>query len=172
MSKVIFAPEKEKINSKIIFLAGPIQGAPDWHTKAIRIISKLDPDIIIACPKRYNITKTSDFGDKDYAEQVDWETHALRLTEKYGVIMFWLAVQTIERKDRSYAQTTRFELAEWKMRHEFRKARLALGIEKGFFGERYLRRRFGQDCPEIKIQKSLKETCEEAGRLLKSKKNY
>lgn len=76
-----------------------------------------------------------------------------------GVIGFWLTAQTEETPGRAYAQTSRFELAEWKMRHEYEGINLTVGIEEGFGNARYIRHRFTQDCPDVKITDNLTEMC-------------
>jgi len=67
-----------------------------------------------------------------------------------------------ETPGRAYAQTSRFELGEWKARYERSGIKLAIGIEKGFGNERYIRRRLGQDCPDLPVFSSLNETCSAA----------
>ena len=146
-----------EVENPVIFLAGPIQGAPDWQAQASEIIHDIDPSIVVASPR-----KNYPEGTFVYEKQVDWETYYLRLAGKIGVIGFWLAAQTEETPGRSYAQTTRFELAEWKMRHEYEGAKLSLGIEDGFGNARYIRRRFSQDCPNVPITDSLESMCKNA----------
>lgn len=148
-------------NGPIIFLAGPIQGAPDWQTDAATIIHELDATVTIASPRR-------DYpeGTFVYEMQVDWETHYLRAAGKLGVIAFWLAAQTIETPGRAYAQTSRFELGEWKMRHQYEGTKLTIGIEEQFGNARYIKRRFGQDCPDVKIADDLETMCQNAVELV------
>ena len=136
----------------VIFLAGPIQGGPEWQTEAANLIHDLDPRLIVASPRR----KYPE-GTFVYERQVDWETHFLRAAGRNGVVAFWLAAQIEETPGRAYAQTTRFELAEWKMRHEYEDAKLTIGIEDGFGNARYIRRRFSQDAPGVKIADTLEE---------------
>ncbi len=155
--KVLFPPVIETTNTPVIFLAGPIQGALDWQSEAARIIHMIDPTIVIACPRREYID-----GDFVYEKQVDWETEYLGRAGKDGLIMFWLAKEHEHNCERAYAQTTRFELAEWKMKHQLQGAKLVVGIEEGFTNARYIRRRFGQDCPEVSICDTLEGTCEMA----------
>lgn len=150
-------PEIVETNGPVAFLAGPIQGAPDWQSEATARIHELDPSIVVASPR-----KDYPEGTFVYEKQVDWETHFLRVAGKLGVIAFWLARQTIETPGRAYAQTSRFELAEWKMRHEYEGVKLTIGIEEGFGNARYIRRRFSQDCPDVKIANSLPEMCQNA----------
>lgn len=146
----------------VIFLAGPIQGAPDWQTDAAEKIHDFDSTIIVASPR-----KDYPEGIFVYEKQVDWETHYLRTAGKLGVVAFWLATQTVNTPGRSYAQTTRFELAEWKMRHEYEDIKLTIGIEEGFGNARYIRRRFSQDCPDVKIADDLESMCRNAVHLIR-----
>jgi len=146
---------------RVIFLAGPIQGAPDWQSEAAKTIHSIDSSIVVASPRK--AYKPDEFV---YEKQVDWETHFLRLSGKNGVVIFWLPKQIAETPGRSYAQTTRFELAEWKMRHEHDGSRIIIGIQDGFGNERYIRRRFGQDDPDVVITDSLEDLCRRAVELL------
>lgn len=152
-----FTPPEIVQVPRALFLAGPIQGAADWQAQAVEIIHGLDPEVLIASPRKEYAP-----GTFVYERQVDWETHMLRTAGARGVIAFWLAKQAVETPGRAYAQTTRFELAEWKVRHEVAGAQLALGIEAGFGNERYIRRRFEQDCPDIAVQSTLPDLCQQA----------
>lgn len=171
---VIRPPEIIEFESPVIFLAGPIQGAPNWQDEAIVHLNKIDSeldlpqylyraksDFVIACPR-----KDYPEGTFVYENQVDWETHYLKKAGELGVVSFWLAAQSIETPGRSYAQTSRFELAEWKKEHQFNNAKIVIGIESGFGNERYIRRRFNQDCPEVDIVDDLEELCLESIKLL------
>jgi len=158
-------PEIIEVTDPVIFLAGPIQGASEWQHDAANKIHQLDSSIVVACPR-----KNYPEGTFVYESQVDWETHYLRLAGKTGVVVFWLAGQVEETPGRSYAQTTRFELAEWKMKHEYESAKLTIGIDRGFGNARYIRRRFSQDCPDVIIADSLEKTCLNAVRLARDAK--
>lgn len=154
-------PEIIETDGPIIFLAGPIQGAPDWQSEAAKKIHYLNSAIVVASPRR-------DYpeGTFVYEQQVDWETHYLRTAGKLGAVTFWLANQTVDTPGRAYAQTSRFELAEWKMRHEYDDSKLTIGIEEGFGNARYIKRRFSQDCPDIKIADNLETMCKNAVELV------
>lgn len=155
--KIILPPNYVEISGPLIFLAGPIQGAKDWQAEAVKIINSNAPEINVASPRvEYKP------GEGVYEKQVDWETYHLRLAAKSGAIMFWLAKEFEHRHDRAYAQTSRFELGEWKVRHECDGVKLVVGIEEGFTNARYIKRRLSQDCPDVKVFDSLKETCLEA----------
>jgi len=161
--KITLPPNSTEIEGPLIFLAGPIQSAEDWQNEAIKIIHDIDPLLMIANPRR-------DYLDDEfvYNEQVDWETKHLRRAGENGAIIFWLAKESEHNHERAYAQTTRFELAEWKVRHERDGAKLVIGVEEGFTGAKYIRRRFSLDCPEVPILTSLQETCAKAVELAKS----
>jgi hypothetical protein len=158
---VLTPPVIVPVDGPLVFLAGPIQGAPDWQADAVRWFGERAPDVAIASPRRHYAPR-----EFDYAAQVDWETHHLRQAAERGVILFWLARQAVAVPGRAYAQTTRFELAEWKVRHERDGARLVVGIEDGFSGERYVRRRFGQDCPRVPFAATLAEACALAAEMI------
>jgi hypothetical protein len=157
---VIQPPDHPTVDGPVIFLAGPIQGAANWQTEATKIIASLSQSVSIANPRRDYLD-----GEFVYNAQVDWETAFLRRAAQRGVVMFWLAKEEEHIHERAYAQTTRFELAEWKVRHESDGTKLVVGIEDGFTNARYIRRRLSQDCPDVQILNSLKETCRTAVQL-------
>ncbi|MBX9623749.1 MAG: nucleoside 2-deoxyribosyltransferase domain-containing protein [Gemmataceae bacterium] len=160
---LISPPDYPTVDGPLVFLAGPIQSAPDWQAVAAGLLHAARPDLAIANPRRAYPPGT--FG---YAAQVDWETHHLRRAAADGVILFWLAREADHRCDRAYAQTTRFELAEWMVRHERDGVKLVIGIEDGLSGARYVRRRFGQDCPAVPLCDSLDETCRTAVQVIEA----
>jgi hypothetical protein len=151
-----YIPETAR-NTPVIFLAGPIQGTGDWQSEARKIVHTKRPDVIVASPRRAYLP-----GEFDYGKQVDWETYHLRRAAENGTILFWLAREEEHVPSRAYAQTSRFELAEWKIHHEQKKVKIVIGIEEGFSGAKYIKRRFSQDCPEVPILETLPETCERA----------
>jgi hypothetical protein len=151
---VLVPPAIVAVEGPLIFLAGPIQGAPDWQADALRWFADHAPEATIASPRREYAP--SEF---DYAAQVDWETHHLRRAAQQGVILFWLAREAAPVPGRCYAQTSRFELAEWKVRHERDGVRLVVGVEEGFSGARYIRHRLRQDCPAVPLVDSLEQAC-------------
>ena len=154
---VLLPPNIVDVTTPVIFLAGPIQGADDWQAQAINIIHDSNPDIVIASPRQDTID--SEFV---WSSQVDWETHYLRTAGKNGVILFWLTKETHHDCSRPFALTSRFEIAEWKMRHERDGAHLVVGIDPEFAGGRYIKLRFAQDCPDVPIYDSLEEACKKA----------
>jgi hypothetical protein len=151
---IILPPDYQDFSGKLVFLAGPIQGAPDWQAEAIQLIQNLAPEVNIASPRKVYLDKTF-----EYAAQVDWETYHLRKAAQTGAIMFWLANEAQHFPERAYAQTSRFELGEWKAKCEQTGAKLIVGIEEGFSNARYIRHRLAQDCPQVPLCQTLVETC-------------
>lgn len=163
----------------LVFLAGPISwGAAGWHERAIAELARLAPAAHVANPRRDVDTSAtlwnrredmsgSDqaFPDAAYDEQMDWETRYLNRAAEHGVVLFWLAREIEHRCERPHAQTTRFELAEWKERTARDGSHMVVGIEEGFTGARYIRRRFAQDCPRVPLCTTLDETCRVAAEL-------
>lgn len=172
---LLTSPARTRSEAPLIFLAGPIQwGTTAWHDTASALLRELAPDIIVASPRRDPATSATlwnqredaaavdDFPAAAYDEQMDWETEHLRRAGERGCVMFWLARETEHNCARPHAQTTRFELAEWKERAARDGARLVVGIEVGFTGARYIRRRFAQDVPRVPVCDSLEATCRAA----------
>jgi hypothetical protein len=160
---LIAPPDRLTADGPLVFLAGPIQGAADWQRQAAAFLRAAAPDLHVANP-RHDLPS----GAFSYEAQVDWETYHLRRAAATGAILFWLAREAEHFCERAYGQTSRFELAEWKVRHERDSAQLVVGIEEGFSGARYIRRRFAQDCPRVPLVASLEDACRAAVELARA----
>jgi len=160
MSTILIAPYREDLSGPLIFLGGPIQGAPDWHSEAIGILS-INKNINIASPRRA-VEKRSDFSESLYEEQVLWEHFYLEQAARTGVTLFWLPKPIEHIPERAYAQTSRFELGEALARHYLQKIRLVVGIEKGFSNERYIKMTLALKAPDVSVCETLYSTCEKA----------
>ena len=130
-------------SERLYFLAGLIQGAPDWQAEAFNALDDIAPKrtIHVANPRREYIGIRF-----DYDKQVEWEERNLLRASRNGGILFWLAAQDPDlpyEVGRAYGQTTRFEFGEaigW-MRYD-PAINIALGIEVGYVGnERYYRKK-------------------------------
>ncbi|MCP4441107.1 MAG: hypothetical protein GY810_19455 [Aureispira sp.] len=155
--QVIFPPNyPQSIEGPIVFLAGPIQGAPDWQREAITYLQLHAPHINIASPRKEYLDGTFVYG-----EQVDWETHFLNQAAQNGVVLFFLAKEEVHYPDRAYAQTTRFELGEWKAKQTQLDCNMVVGIQNGFTNARYIKRRLTQDNPNVPIMKNIEATCQQ-----------
>ena len=67
----------EKKENWYIFLAGPIQGAPEWQFS----LPTKNKNIIWLSPRR------EDYSNFDYIEQITWETNLLRICD---IILFYI----------------------------------------------------------------------------------
>ncbi|HTK05199.1 MAG TPA: nucleoside 2-deoxyribosyltransferase domain-containing protein [Candidatus Eisenbacteria bacterium] len=160
MGLILIPPARMPVERPLIFLAGPIQGAPDWQAAAIAFIAAEAPDLDVASPRRGETR--GEFSEDMYMEQVDWEHDHLAIASDRGVTLFWLAKEAVPTPGRAYAQTTRFELGEAVTGHRFTGSRVVVGIEDGFTNARYLRRTIGKKAPAIPLCASLEETCRKA----------
>lgn len=167
---VLQPPDTHWLYGPIAFLNGPIQGAPNWQKRAIGHLRRLYAahyqierliQLAIANPRRSYLP-----GAFNYEAQVDWETYYRQAADKWGVNLFWFPREIEHDPARAYAQTSRVEIGESMERGSRYATKLAVGIEEGFSGERYLRRRLGQQCPGIIIHDNLEATCRAALDLL------
>lgn len=164
-SFVIIPPKKELTRGlPIIFLAGPIQGTWNWHRGAVETLRSAGYRGWIASPRSTTLEDTAVLADRE--EQIDWEHHHIRKALLKGVIMFWLAKEREHDPERSYAQTSRFEIG-WVFGHRMHdeRAKIVVGIEDGFSGARYIRRTFGKYAPDVPIFGTLDDACKESIRL-------
>lgn len=162
MIKILISPEYIDISPTdiVIFLAGPIQGSYEWHEEFIKKISerlKTDKNVIICSPKR--IKKDDNF---NYDEQVNWESYYLHKSSKQGIIVFWLAKEIEKIEGRSYAQTTRFELAEWWTKGQYiNNFKIVVGADKEFNGLKYINKKFKDNYPLFNMNYSIDKTIDE-----------
>lgn len=175
---VIYPPGPFELGQrdKVIFLAGPIQGAHDWQALAVSLLAAEAKKISAPIPLpeyRLVIANPRAPGEwhKDYNGQVDWETRWLEVASRKGCILFWCAKEAEHYCNRPHGQTTRFELGEWLGRKQVQPAvRLAIGIEDGFTNARYIGRRVSQIRTETmpymsKLCLTLAEVCDNAFRI-------
>ena len=168
MAKIILPVNYPEIEGNLIFLAGPVIGAPRWQNEAIRIIQNLDSEVNIACPsyeldRKYFkdfLVHVEDCPRRAYEEwpEVDWQMHYLEEAFTKGCLLFWLADEEEHHCSYPYAQGSRAEL----FGKLTRKGNLVLGIERGFSGDEYTEYYFRKNRPETPIFSSLENTCEAA----------
>ena len=134
------SPERDYANKKIVFLAGPIKGAPDWQAEAIKDLADLD--IYVANPRRENVVNFN------LDLQVGWESKFLAAAD---VIMFWIPPKVADVAGRDYAQTSRFELAEWmaKTHYNHTRKQVVVGIDDAFFGKSYIVKRLAAENVDV-----------------------
>ena len=134
-------------DEEVVFLAGPIQGAPDWQSDFATRIMERRPGLVIATPRAPIDIQRDEF---DFNAQVDWEDEHLWRAAKLGGIVFYFAAQDKAlpyREGRAYAQTTRIELGKILGWRKFMPLNLAVGFDLDYEGgsERYIRRMCERD---------------------------
>lgn len=125
----------------VVFLAGPIQGSPDWQTPTAAQLIGQHERVVVASPRRAGVDK-----DFDYREQVTWEKQHLERAAMVGHIAFWFAAQDASlpyEAGRAYAQTTRIEIGRvfgWRDSGMYRNLKISVGFEPGYDGgsKRYI----------------------------------
>lgn len=167
MIRYISAPNWERIDKddKVVFLAGPIQGALGWHEEAYEIFKeeyKGEKNIVICSPKRNSGMEKTIEG---YEKQVNWETQHLKRAAKNGVVFFWFADQReivyLEdgKTQRSFGKTSRTEYGEWKAYHDLGVCEnLVLGLDTEWQKEKYFKTRITQDESNITVCDNLVDT--------------
>jgi hypothetical protein len=154
-------PEIMSFDGPSIFLAGPIQGSPNWQDDAEIIFEDLLKNGSIAHifnPRAENL-------DHGKNEQMRWEKLNLKHARKYGAILFWFAAQDLSIEDypegRAYAQTSRIEFGRamgWKDYAHL--ISLGVGIDPNYRGGNI---DYIKDCAEehnIPVKDNLKQLCE------------
>lgn len=151
------SPERNYADKKIVFLAGPIKGAPDWQAQAIKDLADLD--VYVANPRRENVQNFN------LDLQVNWESRFLAAAD---VIMFWIPPKVADVPGRDYAQTSRFELAEWmaKTHYNHTRKQVVIGIADTFFGKSYIVKRL--EAENVSVYSTYTETLNKVRSLLKS----
>ncbi len=159
------------LDKPLIFLAGPIRGAPLWQDEAIKYLLSKNSNIIIASPRREARDSFVDSiikGDETFFErQRAWERHYLDIASKSGVILFWLPQETQHDCKKSYGAMTRLELGQWITRYNLDNSiRFCIGSDGKFSELNTIAYDLKLDAPYKEIFSTLKETCDEALRLI------
>ena len=137
MIRYLEAPNYENIrdDESVVFLAGPITGAPNWQPEVTNLLKQYsESNYVIANPRRQETT-SGYFNDYEFSEQVDWEIKHLQYADQKGAILFWFPKEEFSVPTRDYAQTSRFELGYFVRNNPY----IFIGIESGFPGERYIK---------------------------------
>ena len=148
MNTVIKSPQAlpEK-TGPVVFLAGPMKGAPKWQRTVPKLAESLGIDgVTFLNPYRCQRWVS-------WKTQVDWETAGL---EYCDVVLFWIPNQEVAVEGRDYAQTTRMELVESLALGR----KVILGIDTDIRASDYMRykaRRYGVAHIHNSLEACLKE---------------
>lgn len=157
----------ENIEFPLIFLAGPIRSAPQWHNEAIKIIHSQNQNIYIASPKKKVKEKFQEKileGNENYfPRQRAWERHYLEIASKKGFILFWLPGEESHNCKKVYGAMTRIELGQWMTNYKNDNSiKICIGSDDDFPELDTIKYDLSLDIPNIKILNNLEETCQEA----------
>lgn len=133
----------------LIFLEGPIQGAPDWQAEAIGWLQENHPAIHIASPRSpmWEKSLSSEEAAVLFDIQQDWEHDYINYALNHGVALLWGEKEEVHHPERAYAQTSRVELgvtlisAVIRQRAGFGKygpVRFAVGLDPVFSNRNYI----------------------------------
>jgi Nucleoside 2-deoxyribosyltransferase like len=164
---VLYPPTRsDDGGNPVVFLAGPIAGAPDWHKGAIDRLACAATergvgDFTIACPRPPNWTLAKHSSFAEFEKNEIWEQEHIEKAMRQGVLVFWLAREVVHQYGRAYAQTCRFQLGESLALlycNFFRGGRIVVGIDPAFYGKSYIRWKLTERVPQVPICTTLDET--------------
>lgn len=126
MSEFITPPrEMTHDDLPLVFLAGPVQGAPDWQSDMAEKLLRSGFEMNIASPRRTDMDDPAiraAFDREAQHAQIDWELRHIHQAIKFGVLVINFAAQDPSLEypaGRAYAQTTRFETGAAILGQEF-----------------------------------------------------
>ena len=159
----------KELQTPLIFLAGPIRGAPNWHDDAIEIILSSAKNITVASPSRALKESLRGHllnGDESFHGQRAWERYYLDIASRNGTIMFWLPGEENHNCEKAYGAMTRIELGQWMTNYKHDKSlRIVMGSDGKFSELDTIKFDLSLDAPDKRILGSLEATCLEAIRM-------
>ncbi len=154
----------------IFFLAGPVQGASDWHTAfCVELERQMgSKDFYVAIPKSYKkdpeclVRKNQANSTAFWDTQNAWERHYMERASKQGCLIFWLPAEDMDcpRDDGCpYAMTTRGEIGRWEANYMHdRSVKIVVGAETRFKGLRTIHENFLAFDYNFPIYKTMSQT--------------
>jgi len=170
MGRVILPKSFVEIEGPLIFLAGPIRGAPNWQDEAIDMLLSRYNSLSIASPRRGIRDEIAPYvvqnAENSFPRQRAWERHYLGYAAREGAILFWLPGEAEHNCKKVYGAMTRLELGQWMTQYRFNQSvRFCIGSDGAFPELKTIRYDLELDAPDKDIRESLEETCDEAVRL-------
>ena len=112
--------EDVPVKSPLMFLIGPIQGAPDWQNPTSQWFLRRMPEVYVASPRSemWKPDLSEEEHKRLFEQQAHWEhmyiqEALLRMVSRShadGLIVAWCPKEEAHDPKRAYGQTTRFEL--------------------------------------------------------------
>lgn len=165
MGTILISPNTETIEGPIIYLAGPINGAPDWQSDAIGHLC-VNPSVHIVSPRQARDASTL-LSEEDSKVQIEWEQVYMESAVKDGVVLFWFAKPLSSVSTSYYAQQSFFELGDI-LANVGKRHSVCVGIEGEFPNAEYLTATLTWRYPELTIHKTLSDVCDEALRIIRT----
>jgi hypothetical protein len=161
----------DKIDRPIIYLIGPIRGAPNWQDEAVNLLLSEEPELLVVSPRRGvrdSISKHVLSGKDDcFPRQRTWERHYIKKAMEIGSLLIWLPGEKEHRCEKSYGAMTRFELGQIFTHNIYRPVSFVIGSDGKFSELDTIKYDLIQDAPSSYIVGSLEQTCFEAIKLAK-----
>jgi hypothetical protein len=165
-----FVPEgnaPDALKGPVIYLAGPIRSAPPWQDDAIHLLLALDPDVMIASPRKEieaGLARYVATGDEVlFSRQRAWERHYMDKASKTGALLFWLPGEARHDCNKVYGAMTRLELGQWMTNYRHDHAvRFLVGSDGKFPELDTIMYDLMIDAPEKGIIRELDTLCEAA----------
>lgn len=135
--RLVTAPDNWVVSDELsVFIAGGIQGCPQWQTDLIELLAR--SDLTVLNPRRANFP----IDDPGAAEaQIKWEHHYLR---RAGLISFWFPKETL-------CPIVLYELGAWSMTAK----PLVVGVDPGYAREADVRIQTRLARPDISVVDNL-----------------
>lgn len=162
-----------ELEGSLVYLAGPINGAPRWRDKVIKYFFGFEGDlggeIVAISPERRLDDSLNGYvlknGGRLFIRQWEWERfYAKKILGSKGVVMFWFP-GSAENVD-NYGEKAKEEFGVWIQRYLSQRAfELCVGSDGNFPGWEVIRHYLAVHAPEVSPKTTLIDTCKEALRV-------
>jgi len=160
MGKIIIAPQYKDISGPLVYISGPIYGAPDWHSEAIGMIG-INDSVHIASPRRA-IETNSVFSDIEMSEQIEWADYYMKRAIMHGIVLFWFPKPINVIEQGGYAHTSRIELGRAMEMVDSKDIHVVVGIQDGFIDTQSIKKLLAYTNPNAPVVNTLHDACEKA----------
>ena len=151
-------------DDKLIFLAGPIDSAPEWQDQAVAYLTRKAPHIYIANPRGAGTFEDQIApGGKFSRRKREWESDLIdRAAIGPGCVLFWLPKPAAHNCNHPYGSMTRVELGEMIGMHQARPDfNFCVGADETFPDLSPILYDLKKKCNMMPLE-SLEKTCDEA----------
>ncbi len=159
MGKIIISPNEDDVQENLIYLAGPIFGAPDWQSDAVGLLG-INDSVNVISPRQARDLSIPLSGKDEHA-QICWEQKYLHRVMREGLVLFWFPKPQVGFLGEHYGRQSFFELGEVVSASLLNKASLVVGFEDGFSHKSYIHETLMAKMPDLLIATSLPELCDQ-----------